>query len=769
MARKDIRSDGRPIPLTHHSARGRVQRNSGNFTRGSQLLTHEMLMWFSGAKLPFILWFFAFALAWFVIMSIKLDDHGFQLICMKLYSALWNWIDLDHNKRVNVTMPNGDVLRTIMPAVPYIPEVIKAWAIAVRGLIGAFLVSIFVTIPASIWFIDISRNRGRTILQERHERGAMLVDREILIAEIAEHNRAKFEEEAAEHFPGMTAQQVLALPFAERKAGGIHHPYALAGVPYPHRLEQSHAMLIGTTGAGKTTQLRSLLAQMRQRQDTAVVFDLTGAYVEAFYDPTRDTILNPMDQRCPSWSIFNDCSSYSQFTAAAAALIPSDGGSSEPFWALAARTLFIEMCIRLQERGQTTNLALAENLMTADLKRVHRYLANTIADPLTAPEAARMAESIRAVFNTNAQVLRFLPDEGEPFSIRQWMMVDKAPGSILFVTSDYDDLELNRPLLTLWMNLAITSLMKLPRTHSLRTWFMFDEVGALHRLPAIVKGLQTARNFGGAIMLGLHSLPQLIEVYGEDGARNLSSLARTKLILASGDRTTAEECSEYIGSREVRQMDEAYSYGYNNTRDASTLTPRKQVEPLVLADDITNLPTLNGFVKYPDGFPAARILLEWKNYPKVAEGFLPRTDVQPVRSKRGEEAFEDEEEAGEAGGRDGALQIVEEVSETTNLARDLAARILSAEVEEEDDAASRAAQRADDRDEQGSPSSSGADAARGRPAGPEDQPVAARDRADGRAAHREGPAAPQVEDQTLAELRQDFSEGRDHDDLDMGI
>lgn len=41
MARKDIRSNGLNIPLTHHSARGQVQRNSGNFTRGSQLLTER--------------------------------------------------------------------------------------------------------------------------------------------------------------------------------------------------------------------------------------------------------------------------------------------------------------------------------------------------------------------------------------------------------------------------------------------------------------------------------------------------------------------------------------------------------------------------------------------------------------------------------------------------------------------------------------------------------------------------------------------------------
>ncbi len=764
MARKDIRNNGEPIPLTHHSARGNVQRNAGNFTRGSQLLTHELLMWFSGARLPFIIWFFSFLAAWFIIMSIGLDEHGFQLVCMKIYSAIWGWIDLDPERRVNVTLPSGDVLRTVMGAVPFVPEVIKAWSVAMRGLIGALMISVFVTVPLAIWFVDVSHRRGRSILQERHERGAMLVDREILIAEINEHNRAQFEEEAAALYPNLSSRQVFALPFRARKERGIHHPYMLAGIPYPHRMEQSHAMLIGTTGAGKTTQLRSLIAQMRQRQDTAVIFDLTGAYVEAFYDPKRDTILNPMDLRCPAWSIFNDCSSYSNFTTAAAALIPSDGGSSEPFWALAARTLFIEMCIRLQERGQTNNLALSENLMTADLKRVHRFLANTIADPLTAPEAARMAESIRAVFNTNAQVLRFLPDEGEPFSIRKWMTAEKLPGSILFITSNYDDLVMNKPLLTLWMDLAINSLMSMPRTRSLRTWFMFDELGALHRLPAIENGLQTARNYGGAMILGLHSFQKLVEVYGEEPARNLSSLARTKLILASGDIKTAEECSQYIGNREVRQMDEAYSYGYNNTRDASTLTPRKQIEPLVIADDITNLPSMHGFIKFPDGFPAARIELKWMDYPQVAHGFVPRPDVRPVRSKRGEDAFEGDD-GGETGGRDGSLQVVEEVAQTANLAKDLAAQILSADAEETEEATARAAQRAADRDEQTPPHPQAPDRSQTERTANEQPPLAERD-LDGRPTAN---AVPQVEDQTLVELRQDFFSGRNDDGMDMGI
>ena len=58
---------------------------------------------------------------------------------------------------------------------------------------------------------------------------------------------------------------------------------------------------------------------------------------------------------------------------------------------LAARTLFVETCIKLIKDGQATNQALASRLMMADLKEVHKLLEHTVADPLTAPEAAKMA------------------------------------------------------------------------------------------------------------------------------------------------------------------------------------------------------------------------------------------------------------------------------------------------------------------------------------------------------------------------------------------
>src|SRR3546814_20631215 len=110
-----------------------------------------MLMWFSGAKLPFLLWFFVFLIAFCLILAVKLDEHGVQLIGMKLYSAWWNWIDLDPNKRVNVKLPSGDVLRTVMPDVPSIPEVFRARTVLLRGLLCALLTSSFTTFPVTLY------------------------------------------------------------------------------------------------------------------------------------------------------------------------------------------------------------------------------------------------------------------------------------------------------------------------------------------------------------------------------------------------------------------------------------------------------------------------------------------------------------------------------------------------------------------------------------------------------------------------------------------
>lgn len=607
-----------------------MKTSLSSFTRGSQLIGHFVFMFAAGLRAP--LWLAALTLGGIVGWRLYdgLSGHEHYLILTRLQGLAWRFMEFDPTKAVTVKLMDGGTVQLPYGELLAWPPLALAWKRMIEVATGGLETGALALAPLLAGYFWYSRRFGAEAKERRHERGAALVGLPELRREIEARNAPERKTQLREIFGPTWPLKSRLTSQADMDRAGIYRPYALAGVPFPWGREQSHAMLIGTTGTGKTVLLRDLLAQARERQASAVVFDLTGAFIEAFYDPQRDVILNPLDERCPYWSIFDECEDEAEFTAVAEALVPHDGGTSEPFWIHAARMLFVETCMRLKALGRATNQALATELMTADLKHVHRLVQGTVADPITAPEAARMAESVRAVFNTNAKALLSLPEmprDGEVFSVKRWVWGQRAPGSLLFLSARYVDMSLARVLLTMWMDQAINTLMTTERARTPKLWFMLDELGALHRLPALEKGLQTARQYGGAIILGIHSFAKLRDTYGENMANTLASLARTKIILATADRITATWGSDFIGHAQFKDVDESYSYGYNNVRDAVSMTPRRVVEPLVLPDQIMNLPSLVGYVKFPDGFAAASLKIPVRNYPEVAHGFMKRRDA----------------------------------------------------------------------------------------------------------------------------------------------
>lgn len=212
MRKDDIRFDGRTVLLKHHSARGRVTRNAGDFTRGSQLITHEVLMTFAGVKIPLLCWFFTFVTLAYAAGLLLMREHETQLVLMRLWAMFWMLMDFEPGKFVNLTLPNGHLQSLPMMAVADHPAVAVAWGKAVRLTVGTAAVAAFIAAPLALWFIDLSRRRGRAILEERHERGAMLVGRDVLVAEIRAHNGAELARECAAISPPMLPGMAGSLP-----------------------------------------------------------------------------------------------------------------------------------------------------------------------------------------------------------------------------------------------------------------------------------------------------------------------------------------------------------------------------------------------------------------------------------------------------------------------------------------------------------------------------------------------------------------------------
>ena len=602
-------------------------RTATDFIRGTQIFWHHVQMFVAGFRGPLLVATAAFVgLGWWQVTS-NLTDRQAYLIGMKFYAELWSFMELDPAKPVTLQSGFGGTFELAISRVPEFPPVVDAWAAFLDTLIDAAALVALIAVPLIAAFFWYSVRFGKHSKATKHQRGAQLATRSELLAQINAHNRI---EQGKELRPLLGRSWRLAR-VKELDRIGLHRPFTLAGIPYPWREEQAHTMLIGSTGMGKTVAMMDQLDQIRARGHRAIVFDLTGAYISTYFDPARDTILHPLDARCPAWNIFDECRTSADFTNAAQALVPHDGGGQEQFWVLGARTLFVETCISLYREGETSNEALADALMRADLSDLHERLKGTLAGPISDPESAKLAQSVRAVFNVNAQALLYLPSAGPRFSIRDWVNQDRRDGSILFVAARYVDLAICRQLLTLWLDIAVNTLMARKITNDLRLWFLLDELGALHRLPALESGLQTARNFGGAFVTGVHTYSKLKETYGDNIAATLSSVTKTKLILGSSDPESAKWCSELIGSGEVHAVNEGYSFGINNTRDAVSLSPERREQALVLPDEVRKLDKLEGYIAFPGNLPTALVKFRPKSRASVAAAYIPRAGLELER------------------------------------------------------------------------------------------------------------------------------------------
>lgn len=402
---------------------------------------------------------------------------------------------------------------------------------------------------------------------------------------------------------------------------------AIAGVELPRPVETQHFVITGSTGTGKSTQLRGLLKQIAARGDVAVVVDPEREFVAEFLDPERgDVVLNPVDARCPYWSPWLELSAERFETdaeALAKSLLPDapDGraSGSDQYFRACARQVFVGLLLKLEQR-EPRAIPQALTLPHAGLKKL---LAGTPAEVLIDPEVSGQSSGITSTLQTAASALRFLPRESENrWSARDWVTERRG---WLFLTFTEASREAVLPLTTLWLDSLIRQLLDDDEggSASRRVWLVIDELAALKRLHHLEDIVVRGRKRGVSVVLGFQAMTQLRDLYGRDRAATLLAAPATKLILRVSEPETAAWCSEAIGKREVIRAESSAMTGVREGRDSFSMQRRRSVEHLVLPSEIASLPPRTGYLSIA-GQDIARVEFPEDSARALQPGFVPR-------------------------------------------------------------------------------------------------------------------------------------------------
>ena len=422
----------------------------------------------------------------------------------------------------------------------------------------------------------------------------------------------------------------------------------IAGIPWPARTETQHTIVSGTTGSGKTVLISDLVARIRDRGERCILYDKMGSYTRAFFDPERDVLMNPLDARAPRWSPFFEARTPRDFDMMAAALIPQQKDTVDPFWVTAARQLFSNGAAVLWKQGVTENRVLVEHLLKTELTALAQAMEGTVAQSIVDPENPKTALSVRAMLTAHLGALEFLPDTGAPFSIREWVAREDETG-FLFLTSRGDQHASLRGLISTWLEIAVNALLSLQQDDARRIWVVLDELPTLHQVPSLQPGLAESRQFGGCFVLGVQVISALRDLYGKNGAETVSGLCGTRVVLAAPDQETARWSAESLGRGEVTEYAHGMSYGASAMRDGVSLTERREMRPLALPSEIMRLENLRGYLKFPGPWPVARIQLDYVRRPGAAERFIPREEPPAQGAEMAEAGPPDTKKTHESG------------------------------------------------------------------------------------------------------------------------
>src|SRR3546814_12821521 len=121
-------------------------------------------------------------------------------------------------------------------------------------------------------------------------------------------------------------------------------------------------------------------------------------------------------------------------------------------------------------------------------------------------EGERTSAGVQAELASVMRSFAYLDDTDDGLSIRDWVATE-GDDSWLFVTVKADQLPSLRPLITVWLDLAISAIMSLQPDQQRRLYCVIDELPSLQNLPSLADFLARTPNYAVSAPLRSQSFP----------------------------------------------------------------------------------------------------------------------------------------------------------------------------------------------------------------------------------------------------------------------
>lgn len=405
-------------------------------------------------------------------------------------------------------------------------------------------------------------------------------------------------------------------------------------IKIPRARETRHFLILGGSGAGKTTVLFPTVLSSTRAGDKVLIHDFKGDFTQKI--PSEIYILAPWDARSISIDIAKDCRNEDEAQEFAAALIPVHDGANSVF-SKAARDVLSGAVISLQKTKGTNwtwrdldSLISNENALESALSNYWPHAINSMAQERT---RASVLMDLRA--SAGVQIQRLATKSANNlFSVRDWLTNQKNKTPLVIKSSgalpDFSS-SILKMILSI-VHKTITSWPDAPPDGPRRVWLFLDEFGQIGKTKSMKSILEVGRSKNVRVVIAAQSTRQLqAESFQDQDARILfKQNIATTIYLQLPETNEAAEAARACGKSRVSRANYTQNQGEKGGGSYSRIQEERDcIPPHVFQALGPKKDGVEAIVTIGDGV-ARKILFPFFNLPDRRAGDIPAPAPAPT-------------------------------------------------------------------------------------------------------------------------------------------